>query len=110
MPGSGADLGARLRGRDLTAAPATLNLVESRTPAARAEVAALLREVSPGALGGEAPAHVVGARRARAEGAGGGAGGPRARRRPVLAPLGRRAARRSRPHPLRPRRRRRLHP
>ena len=31
MPtGSGADLGARLRGRDLTAAPATLNLVESR--------------------------------------------------------------------------------
>src|SRR6478609_9612161 len=60
MGGTGADLGARLRGRDLTAAPATLNLVESRTPAARAEVAALLREVSPGALGGEAPAHVVG--------------------------------------------------
>ena len=60
MGGTGADLGARLRGRDLTAAPATLNLVESRTPAARAEVAALLREVSPAALGGEAPAHVVG--------------------------------------------------
>ena len=60
MSGTGADLGARLRGRDLTAAPATLNLVESRTPAARAEVAALLREVSPAALGGEAPAHVVG--------------------------------------------------
>jgi LAO/AO transport system kinase len=60
MRGSGADLGARLRGRDLTAAPATLNLVESRTPAARAEVAALLREVAPAALGGEAPAHVVG--------------------------------------------------
>src|SRR5262245_14143909 len=60
MPGPGADLGARLRGRDLTAAPATLNLVESRTPAARAEVAALLREVAPAALGGEAPAHVVG--------------------------------------------------
>src|SRR6476469_728123 len=60
MGGTGADLGARLRGRDLSAAPATLNLVESRTPAARAEVAALLREVSPTALGGEAPAHVVG--------------------------------------------------
>ena len=60
MGGIGADLGARLRGRDLTAAPAALNLVESRTPAARAEVAALLREVSPAALGGEAPAHVVG--------------------------------------------------
>src|SRR5580765_5675917 len=60
MGGTGADLGARLRGRDLTAAPATLNLVESRTPAARAEVAALLREVSPTALGGEARAHVVG--------------------------------------------------
>jgi LAO/AO transport system kinase len=61
MPtGSGADLGARLRGRDLTAAPAALNLVENAAPAARAEVAALLRAVSPGALGGEAPAHVVG--------------------------------------------------
>src|SRR4051794_5818748 len=61
MPtGSGADLGARLRERDLTAAPAALNLVENATPAARAEVAALLRAVSPAALGGEAPAHVVG--------------------------------------------------
>src|SRR4051794_3669859 len=61
MPGGGADLGARLRARDLTAAPAALNLIESRTPAARAEVAALLREVAPAALGGhEAPGHVVG--------------------------------------------------
>src|SRR3954470_5952915 len=60
MPGSGAELGARLRARDLAAAPAALNLVESRTPAAREEVAALLREVSPSALGGEAAAHVVG--------------------------------------------------
>jgi LAO/AO transport system kinase len=60
MRGSGAELGARLRERDLTAAPAALNLVESRTPAARTEVGALLREVSPAALGGEAPAHVVG--------------------------------------------------
>jgi LAO/AO transport system kinase len=60
MRGSGAELGARLRDRDLAAAPAALNLLESRTPDARAEVAALLREVSPAALGAEAPAHVVG--------------------------------------------------
>src|SRR5215211_7721842 len=60
MRGTGAELGARLRERDLAAAPAALNLVESRAPAARDEVAALLREVSPAALGHEAPAHVVG--------------------------------------------------
>src|SRR5919206_2875778 len=60
MPGGGAELGARLRARDPTAAPAALNLGESRTPAARAEVAALLRAVSPAALGTEAPGHVVG--------------------------------------------------
>ena len=54
------ELGARLRERDLTAAPAALNLVENRTPAAREQVAALLAEVSPARLGGEAPAHVVG--------------------------------------------------
>jgi LAO/AO transport system kinase len=54
----GARLGARLRARDLSAAPAVLNLVESR--GAGDEVATLLREVSPAALGGEAPAHVVG--------------------------------------------------
>src|SRR3954453_14450414 len=60
MPGSGADLGARLRARDLAAAPAALNLVESRTPAAREEVAALLRDAPPAALGGEAAARVVG--------------------------------------------------
>jgi LAO/AO transport system kinase len=57
---SGADLGRRLRERDLTAAPAALNLVEARRPGGPEEVAALLREVSPAALGGEAPAHVVG--------------------------------------------------
>jgi LAO/AO transport system kinase len=57
---SGAELGARLRDGDLSAAPAVLNLVESRAPAAREEVAALLRAVSPAALGAEAPAHVVG--------------------------------------------------
>jgi LAO/AO transport system kinase len=60
MPATGAELGARLRARDLGAAPAVLNLVESRTPAARAEVAELLRAVSPAALGAEAPAHVIG--------------------------------------------------
>jgi len=57
---SGADLGRRLRERDLPAAPAALNLVEARRPGGPEEVAALLREVSPAALGGEAPAHVVG--------------------------------------------------
>ncbi len=56
----GAALGARLRARDLGAAPAALNLVESRAPAARAQIAALLHETSPAALGGEAPGHVVG--------------------------------------------------
>jgi LAO/AO transport system kinase len=56
----GAALGARLRERDLSAAPAALNLLESRTPADREQARALLREVSPAALGGEAPGHVVG--------------------------------------------------
>ena len=57
---SGAELGRRLREGDLRAAPAVLNLVEHRAPGGREEVAALLREVSPAALDGEAPAHVVG--------------------------------------------------
>jgi len=57
---SGAELGARLRARDLTAAPAALNLLENRAPERRPEIAALLAEVAPGLLGGEAPAHVVG--------------------------------------------------
>jgi LAO/AO transport system kinase len=55
-----ADLGARLRERDVSAAPAVLNLVESRTEAARAQTAQLLATLSPAALGGEAPAHIVG--------------------------------------------------
>jgi len=54
------DLAARLRARDLSAAPAVLNLVENRSPAKRAEIEALLAGVSPAALGGEAPGHVVG--------------------------------------------------
>jgi LAO/AO transport system kinase len=56
----GNDLAGRLRDRDLTVAPAVLNLVENRAPARREEIAALLAGVSPAALGGEAPAHVVG--------------------------------------------------
>ena len=57
---TGAALGARLREGDLAAAPGVLNLVESRAPGGRQEVAALLREVSPAGLGGEARAHVIG--------------------------------------------------
>jgi LAO/AO transport system kinase len=56
----GAELGKRLRERDRSAAPAALNLIETRSPAGREQTAALLAEVSPAALGGEAPAHVVG--------------------------------------------------
>jgi LAO/AO transport system kinase len=56
----GAALGARLRARDTSAAPATLNLLESTTAADREQAALLLREVSPAALGGEAPGHVIG--------------------------------------------------
>ena len=60
MSATGEDLGQRLRDGDRSAAPAVLNLVESRAPAQRAEIDALLHAVSPAALGGEAPAHVVG--------------------------------------------------
>ena len=55
-----AELGRRLREGDLAAAPAVLNLVENRSPAGREDVAALLHEVSPAVLGGEARGHVVG--------------------------------------------------
>ena len=57
---SGRDLGARLRERDLSAAPATLNLIESRAPDARAQAQELLAEVSPAVLGHDAPGHIVG--------------------------------------------------
>ncbi len=60
MSSDGAALGARLRGHDLSAAPAALNLLESATAADREQSAALLREISPQALGGEAPGHVIG--------------------------------------------------
>jgi LAO/AO transport system kinase len=57
---SGRELGARLREGDLSAAPAVLNLVESRTADAREQAQALLAEVSPAALGHEPPAHIIG--------------------------------------------------
>jgi LAO/AO transport system kinase len=57
---AGAALGTRLRERDLSAAPATLNLLESSTSGDREQAAALMREVSPAALGGEAEGHIVG--------------------------------------------------
>jgi LAO/AO transport system kinase len=57
---TGAALGRRLRERDIDAAPAVLNLLESTAPADREQAAELLGEVSPAALGGEAPGHVIG--------------------------------------------------
>ncbi len=60
MSADGAALAARLRERDLGAAPAALNLLESTTAADREQAAALLAGLSPAALGGEAPAHIVG--------------------------------------------------
>ncbi|HEX3693441.1 MAG TPA: GTP-binding protein [Solirubrobacteraceae bacterium] len=57
---AGAQLGRRLRERDPSAAPAALNLIESSAAGDREQAAALLAEVSPAALGGEAPGHVVG--------------------------------------------------
>ncbi len=60
MAGAGAELGRRLRERDLAAAPAVLNLVESSSQDDRAEVDELLAALAPAALGGEAPGHVIG--------------------------------------------------
>ena len=54
------DLGRRLRDGDRSAAPAALNLIEDRSPASREQTAKLLAQVSPAALGGEAPAHLIG--------------------------------------------------
>jgi LAO/AO transport system kinase len=51
----GTELAQRLRARDLAAAPAVLNLVESRAPEAREQTETLLA-----AVGTDAPAHVVG--------------------------------------------------
>jgi len=60
MPSEGQRLGQRLRARDLAAAPAALNLIEDRSAAAREATRELLAEVSPAALGGEAPARLIG--------------------------------------------------
>lgn len=60
MSEQGAVLGARLRERDLSAAPAALNLLESSTATDREQAVALLREVSPAVLGGDAEGHIVG--------------------------------------------------
>jgi LAO/AO transport system kinase len=54
------ELGRRLREGDRSAAPAALNLIEDRSPAGRERTRALLAEMSPAKLGGEAPAHLVG--------------------------------------------------
>ena len=59
-PDAATDLGKRLRAGDRSAAPAALNLLEDRSPTGRGAAANLLAEVSPAALGGEAPAHLVG--------------------------------------------------
>jgi LAO/AO transport system kinase len=56
----GRELGRRLREHDLTAAPAALNLIESRSPNARRPTQELLAAVAPAALGAEAPGHVIG--------------------------------------------------
>ena len=56
----GEELGRRLREGDRSAAPAALNLIEDRSPGARERATALLAEVSPAALGGEAGGHLIG--------------------------------------------------
>src|SRR5207245_6271201 len=56
----GAALGARLRERDLSAAPAALNLLESTAPADREQSRMLLRGLSGAGGPAEAPGHVIG--------------------------------------------------
>jgi LAO/AO transport system kinase len=58
MAADPSELGRRLRSGDRSVAPAALNVIENR--ADREAAAALLAEVSPSELGGEAPAHLVG--------------------------------------------------
>jgi LAO/AO transport system kinase len=55
-----ADLGRRLASGDRSAGPAALNLIEDRSPRGREAAGELLAQVSPAALGGEAPGHVIG--------------------------------------------------
>jgi LAO/AO transport system kinase len=52
------ELAAGLRDRDVSVAPAVANLLEDRSR--RAEARQLVVELSPRALGGEAPGHIVG--------------------------------------------------
>jgi LAO/AO transport system kinase len=59
-PADARELSARLRKRDLSVAPAVLNLVENRSATAREQTAALLGALSPGELAGEALGHIVG--------------------------------------------------
>jgi LAO/AO transport system kinase len=56
----GAEVGRRLRDGDLTVAPAALNILESRAAGDRERAVALLREVSPQALGHEPRGHIIG--------------------------------------------------
>ncbi len=56
----GATLARRLLDGDLSAGPQLLNLVETRTPKARAQTAELLEALSPAAIGREPAGHVVG--------------------------------------------------
>ena len=58
MTSEATSLAARLRDRDLSAAPAALNLIENH--ARGADIAELLGAISPASLGGEAPGHVIG--------------------------------------------------
>lgn len=59
-PANGLELAARLRERDLSAAPAVLNLLESADEASRAQAGELQAALSPRILGGEAGGHVIG--------------------------------------------------
>jgi LAO/AO transport system kinase len=56
----GAALGARLRERDLSAAPAALNLLESTATSDREQARRLLHELSAPDAAGEAQGHVIG--------------------------------------------------
>ncbi len=60
MSADGRAIGARLREGDLSAAPAALNLLESTAPADREQATALMRVLSPAALGHEPPGHIIG--------------------------------------------------
>jgi LAO/AO transport system kinase len=56
----GATLAGRLRDRELGAAAAVLNLVESSSAEAREQTRELLAALAPSKLGGEAPAAIIG--------------------------------------------------